>query len=717
MAELQYEFRKRLLEVHKKNRRVEKPLEKGQIEITSDWCIVVPREDEFLVRVGRDLEDYFFTSMNVEVSLTTRAVERNAILYAVDPTMETGAYRVEVSESLVRLVGENPRATAQASYLLEDLMNVEEAPYLTIGCEERKQRYHTRMVHSGFSLDIFPNEHLNMIAHHGFTAILLFTRGIDHTSYGYTDFNDIIRRAAAYGLDTYAYSYMKSYRHPDDADAEEYYDNLYGELFRRCPGLKGVTLVGESVEFPSKDERTTGLVGIHNFDADGNRLHPDKVRPGWFPCRDYPEWLNLVKKVIRRQNPKADVVFWTYNWSNRPRELREALTERLPTDISLEATFEMSQRVNIDGVPAEATDYTLFLTGAGEYFTSEAEIARRRNIPLYSMTNTAGLTWDVGTVPYEPAPYQWLKRFEAVNEAHEKYGLEGLMECHHYGVYPSFISELAKAMFTEPNPDGNAIIERLIKRDWGEEHLETVKEAYRLFGEAISRLVTTEQDQYGPMRIGPSYPIVMYNHKELEIPFGKHAMHGENRICFPNYTYPFYEEGKYDKLVGEARLYKQSAAQFLKGAEMLKAILSQVAEGKRDDAQRIAGIAEYMGRAVLTTYHVKENYLLKYALLTDESIDFSATVERVADIMRAEIANAEAALPLVDFDSRLGYEPSMDYMGHREAIEWKLAIQREILENELPALCRDGVVKDRDPFHLPRNMWVINWQKHYKKPE
>ena len=332
------------------------------------------------------------------------------------------------------------------------------------------------------------------------------------------------------------------------------------------------------------------------------------------------------------------------------------------------------------------------------------------------MTNTAGLTWDVGVVPFEPAPYQWLKRFEAVNEAHDKYGLVGLMECHHYGVYPSFISELAKAMFTEKTPDGGAIIERLIKRDWGEEHLETVKEAYRLVGEAISCLVTTNEDQYGPMRIGPSYPIVLYRHKELEIPFGKHAMHGENRICFPNYTYPFYFDGYYDKLVGEARLYKRSAEQLIESAEMMKAILPQVAESKRDDARRIAGIAEFMGRATLTTHHVKENYLLKYALLTDESIDFSATVDRVADVMRAEIANAEATLPLVDFDSRLGYEPSMDYMGHRAAIEWKLAIQRDILENELPALKADGTVKDRDPFHFPRSIWAINWRKHYKNP-
>lgn len=707
MAELQYAFRERMLEVHKKNRRVDRPLENGQIEITADWCIVVPREDAYLARVGRDLEDYFFTSMNVEVTLTTRASEQNAIVYAVDPFMETGTYRVEVSERLVRLVGQNPRAAAQASYLLEDLMNLAEAPYLALGVEKRVQRYRARMVHSGFSLDTFPNEHLNAIVHQGFNVILLFTRAYNQTSFGPTDFNDIINRAADYGLDTYAYSYMKSYKHPGDADAEEYYDGLYGELFRKCPLLKGVVLVGESVEFPSRDERTTGLVGPTNYAPENKYLLKTKRRPGWFPCRDYPEWLNMVKGVIRRVRPEADVVFWTYNWGWADKDLRLSLIDNLPTDISLEATFEMFEDTEREGVPARSVDYTLFITQAGKYFLSEAEAAKKNNIPLYSMTNTAGLTWDVGTVPYEPAPYQWLKRFKAVNEAHDQYGLVGLMESHHYGVYPSFISEIAKAYFTEEHPRGEAIIDRILARDWGRENLDVARAAFRMIGDAIENMVTTEEDQYGPMRIGPSYPILLYSDKDLVIPFGEGAMHGQNRICFPNYTYSLYREGYFDKLAGESRLYKKSADALIKGAEMLFALIPSLPEGKRDEARRIAGIAEFMGRTVLTTHHVKETYFRKYALLTDENVDFEGVLCELEEIFKAEIENAKATLPLVDFDSRLGYEPSMDYMGHRAAIEWKLSVQERVLREDIAAIRRDGCVKDRDPMHFPRK--IFDW--------
>lgn len=705
MAEIQYEFRKRMQEVHKKNRRIEKPIGERQIEVTSAWTVVLRKESDFLVRVARDLEDYFFVSMNVSIQTDTVCPDSNYILYEIDPALKENAYAVVVEKNGIRLVGQTERAAAQASYLLEDLMNLEEAPFVTVGREERVPRYRTRMVHSGFSLDLFPDGHLSALAHQGFTAILLFTRAKDETSYGHTDFNDIIRRAAMYGLDTYAYSYMVSEKHPDDEDAEEYYDNLYGDLFRRCPGLKGVTLVGESVEFPSKDERTTGLVGREANAKAYPPGTPRPPRPGWFPCRDYPEWLGLVKKVIRRVSPDADIVFWTYNWGNKPRELRLELIEHLPTDISLQATFEMFQDTEREGVRGQATDYTLFITEAGDYFKSEAEVAGRRSIPLYSMTNTAGLTWDVGTVPYEPAPYQWLKRYRAVNEAHEKYGLVGLMECHHYGVYPSFISEIAKAMFTEQAPDGEKIVERILVRDWGREHLESVKQVFRDFGDAIGNLITTNEDQYGPMRIGPSYPIVLYSHKDLVIPFGKHAMHGENRICFPNYTYPFHREGMYETCQGESRLYKDAARKLIDGAHRLQELLASLPEGKREEAQRIAGIAEFMGRAVLTTHHVKETYFRKYALLTDGNVDFNGVLDEIADIFRAEIENAKATIPLVDFDSRLGYEPSMDYMCHREALEWKIKLQTEILEGEIEALRRDGTVKNRDKVHFPRGIW------------
>jgi hypothetical protein len=56
--------------------------------------------------------------------------------------------------------------------------------------------------------------------------------------------------------------YLKSALHPDDPGAEAHYDRVYGSVFASCPGFKGIVMVGESVQCPSKDERTTGTSSL-----------------------------------------------------------------------------------------------------------------------------------------------------------------------------------------------------------------------------------------------------------------------------------------------------------------------------------------------------------------------------------------------------------------------------------------------------------------------
>ena len=703
MAELNYEFKKRLAGVHKKNRRVEKPLGEGEIAVTSAWTVAVPADDAFLQRVGRDLQDYFFTSMGVEVGYTTKCPARRAIVYVIDGRLKKdGAYRIEVTPSRIKLIGKDARAAAQASYLLEDLMNLAEAPYVKLGRVDRAPIFRCRMVHSGVAEDEFPDAHLNAIAHSGINTVLLFVRDINRASTRFVDFNDVIRRAEKFGIDVYAYSYMKSRLHPDDEGAEEFYDGLYGNLFRKCPGFKGVVFVGEDMAFPSKDPRTSGLPAGQKLYPDGTK--PTKPHPGWFPCSDYPQWVNLVKKIIRREQPDADIIFWTYNWGKCDEAARIDLIEHLPKDISLQATFEMFENLERDGVPCRTTDYSLFFPGPGKYFLSEAKAAGRCGIPLYGMTNAAGLTWDVGTVPYEPVPYQWLKRYAAMRECHDKYGLVGSMECHHYGFYPSFISELAKAYFTEQNPNGEEILERLIVRDWGAENLDTVKQAYHLFSEAVNDLTTTDEDQYGPMRIGPSYPLVLFNDHNMVIPYAPYAHFGNNYICRPNYAYPIHLPAKRVQFEGEIRLYKHSAERFIAGAELLKKLLPALPANKREDAQRIAGIGEFMGRAALTTHNVKRWYLRKTALL-EKNADFPRLLEELRAIAAEEIENAKAAIPLVDFDSRLGYELSIEYMCDRAHLEWKIGVMERILREDIPELARNGKVLNPTRMDYPRGTW------------
>ena len=54
-------------------------------------------------------------------------------------------------------------------------------------------------------------------------------------------------------------------------------------------------------------------------------------------------------------------------------------------------------------------------------------------------------------------------------------------------------------------------------------------------------------------------------------------------------------------------------------------------------------------------------------------------------ICRSEVENAENTIPIVEFDSRLGFEPSMEYMTDKAHIEWKLNLIKDVIDRELPS--------------------------------
>lgn len=699
MKENNYDFRKRLLEVHKTNRRDYgiKPLP-SEVMIDDGWLILLnERAERVLVNAAKDLAEFLLVSMGVSVSIkkcpdirTEAANDKSRIILTTREELEEfgGAldtprsYRLQCNSKGIIICGYDERGTAQGCYYLEDLMNLVSAPILKESDISRKPLFSPRMVHSGYGLDMFPDAHLNAIAHAGMDAILVFAKDADLTPHGYMDFNELIYRAQGYGLDVYAYSYLKSMKHPDDSDAEDYYDSTYGRLFEKCPGFKGIVMVGESVEFPSKDPRASGKFYYENT-IDG--LPTGKPSPGWWPCYDYPKWLEMIKKVVKKNSPKADIVFWTYNWGYVEAEHRIELLRNIPTDITLLVTFEMFEKLKTENVTSTCVDYTLSFEGPGQYFISEAEIAKERGIKLYTMCNTGGLTWDIGVIPYEPTPNQWIKRHDALLTAREKWALSGLMESHHYGWWPSFISEIAKWAYWSPSPSSDEVCRKIAARDFGSENVESVIKAWSAWSLGIKHYVSTNEDQYGPFRIGPAYPLVLM--RNVKIPSVPHAMFGGNEIC--NTLYGPYDAGRCSlfqfRLPVELRSLQKMADYFSDGVVSFEEVYDKLPEAKKKDAFYLINMGKFIVNCVKTTIHVKQWYMLKCKLLTETDEDkLCETIYEMTRIGKAEIRNAEETIPLVEADSRLGWEPSMEYMTDAYHLKWKIRQVEMVLENELP---------------------------------
>ena len=677
MGEINYAFRERMLKAHTRHFRDDDHWEKiaGTL-VTNAWEIVYPECcEEVLEYAARDLCEFLSVSMDVFVRVRrTNDIEnecankKNKILLytGMVASEEKLAYRIWADDDAIIVVGKTPRAVAQGVYFIEDRMRVHLGPVIEYMDEVRQPLFHTRMIHSGFGLDMFPDEHMRAIARNGITSILVFTKGVDRTPHGYLDFNNLIYRANRFGVDVYAYSYMKSEVHPSVPGAEEYYEGTYGNLFDKCPGLKGVVLVGESVEFPSKDPH------VCPYGWEYLKEHPEAnpnhlPSPGWYPCEDYPEWIDLVKGIIRKHKKDADFVFWSYNWGYVNREARLKLIRRLPTDISLLVTFEMFEKFQKPGdVTVSCVDYTLSFEGPGEYFRSEAEEAKKRGIPLYAMSNTGGLSWDIGVIPYEPCPDQWNRRNEGLIKAHDDWGLSGLMDSHHYGFWPSIVSELAKIAFWSPKADYETALCELIERDYGEKNVETVREVFRNYSDAIRAYVSTNPDQYGPFRIGPAYPLLYKEEAILDSPF--YAMHHHNMICDTMYKY---DMDKLHYLDYEIKSLSEMEALLKKGSDALLAVTDSLCGRQKEAALDLYGIGRFMQYTARCAVNTKMWYLLKLEFMKNGG-NKKDVANKMTEIAKDEIENARKTIPLVERDSRLGFEPSMEYMCDKAHLEWKI---------------------------------------------
>jgi len=681
-VEKPYDFRARLADVHRPNRRDWKLVPSAdEFAFADGQGIALPSDAPALVRTAtEDFRDYLLTSMGVNVSVRQGAVCPAAVRVTLDGSLKPRAYKIGVTaERGVDIRAFDAKAAAQALYRLEDRMNLRCAPFLRAGDELRRPRFSPRMTHSGWGCDQFPDAHLAQMAHYGLDAILIFVKDVDVTKgVKHIDIADTIRRAKSYGLDTYLYSYVVAFHHPDEPDAAQAFADSYGRIAAAYPEAKGIIFVGESCQFPSKDERVLPYCYWEKEKIAAHRAKGDN-RPtaGWFPCRDYPDWLNAVKGAIRAKAPNMEIVFWSYNWGYHPENLRLQLIDALPRDITLQATFEMFERVTKrNGLKSGVADYSLVYEGPGSYFSSEAKRAKELGLPMYAMSNTGGHTWDFGTIPFDPFPYQWKKRFDAVVKAHDDWNLAGLMENHHYGWWPSFVSELSKEAYTEGGMSFDEHLAAIALRDYGAANVDAVLAVWKEWSERIVDMHATDENQYGPFRYGPAYP---FNAMEPDL-------RDEDLPIRPMYLTLNYRTraSKDAELVQQLELLKPMAEAFLAGgAKFLALAEAETDAARRDNASRMGWQGEYMGRCCLTACNVKS------ATMAERAKD-RAKVEAIA---REEYANAKAALKLVEQDSRLGWEPTMLYRGGPDAIRWKL----RYLEEHYGVLRKCGIMTSKQP--------------------
>ena len=672
MIEKNYDFRARHWQYHKPDlRRDDRPVQADEILLDDSWYLgCAPDASENTLNALKDFQDYLFVSMKLSLKLVRKKSCRT-LWFQRDEQLKKG-FVIEASEEGI-CVSICSGFDFPAMVYLEDTMSLEGMPVIPAGKICRKPLYTSRQVHSGCGIDEYPDQELAATIHAGYDVIALYLTGIDQTPSGHCNINDLIKRAAKYDIRVMLFNYVQTFVHPDEPGAQEKFDAAYGEFFKRYPGIMGLFLCGESLEFPSKDPATTGCPRrlCHN---DGI---PDiKPTPGWYPCYDYPAYLACIEKAVHKHAPHVEIYFETYNWGYTPLDVREKFLKNVPPGIIISVTYEIFAQKTLEGLQTPVMDYTVSTDGPGYYFTSECETAAKYGIPLQGNVNTAGIGWDFGTVPYVPVPQRWLKRDLDLRKACKDWNLNSHYATHHYGWWNSVAADLGKwSSWEDFEPDYDQLLEKIAIRDYGRAAAPHVLKAWDFWSRAMEHYTASNEDQYGPWRVGPAYPFIFHpnitrtmGYREIKFPTAPHAHFGAAIIR------TFYQPCENEN---QSPGFLRYPAEIRSLEKMLKLWEEGLAEAQfaenNENGQRLIALGKFIRNSIITTLNIKHWWKLNTAMVNSENAqDALAILEKIENIAKSEIQNALDTIPAVETDSRLGWEPSMEYVCDRWHLEWKV---------------------------------------------
>ena len=170
--EKNYDFRKRMLIVHKPGIREESAVKSfNGIIVDASWEIVYAKSDDpVLANAAYDFKEFLEVSHGVSVNarecsdisdvLNNPDKRIIAVDFPVSPESAPGfteplAYRLIAGRGII-VCANSARGAAQGLYYTEDLMNCNLGPMLSPCDISRKPLFSPRMVHSGYALDVYP---------------------------------------------------------------------------------------------------------------------------------------------------------------------------------------------------------------------------------------------------------------------------------------------------------------------------------------------------------------------------------------------------------------------------------------------------------------------------------------------------------------------------------------------------------------------------------
>lgn len=639
------------------------------------------------------------------------------------------AYRIVVSRDACRLIAADTEGIRRAIIYLEDEMQRREGAFLPIGEIARRPFIRTRISRCFFappshassvgmepelasSIDYYPEEYLNRLAHDGINALWLGTTFRDLlpskiiTEYGEDSerrikrLNEIIEKCRRYGIAIYLFASepASSFRNPtllkykDICGTEfwgaenytfchisergaAYIEEAFTTLFRSVPKLGGLMMIttGETTSSCGSIPRLTCPRCLARFGTVAKTLAD---------CE------RAIRDVIDREAPHIDFISWTYSQRAWPLEmLDETCEERDPRIIHMQ-NFEDMCEVEQLGKTRLAADYWLSVVGPGRVFSRSLAINRRRGVRMFAKIQACS-SHEISTVPYVPVPGILYDKYRFMREN----GVEGVVQCWYFGNYPCLMNKAACELAFEPFfPKKHDFLRHLAGITWGR-HAEEVATAWERIEAGYREFpVSISFEWLGPMQDSPVSPLHLLP-VDLPMPstwlLGLGNPSGGDRIG--DCMLCGHTEEEADILTG--RVADGARA----GAEILAALPS----GEHYDRTEQQDVAASLALIFESGHNITRFYTLRRYLGIGKG-DPTAVLDEMEAIARREIEISTALIPITTRDTRIGYHSEAHgYKIFPEKLRWRIGEVETVLREEFPAV-RQRIAEGLPPLAFYR---------------
>jgi len=469
---------------------------------------------------------------------------------------------------------------------------------------------------------------------------------------------------------------------------KQYLRESIQQLFREAPGLDGAVFIVGGEGFYHCFMRPFGVEKGHTNCARCEALGPDTV---------VSNLCNELAAAAREINPNAEIIAWPYSamhvWSSDAAQ--SGFIAKLKPGTGIFTEIEKDEYVaKPDGVNKHIWDYSIDLIGPGERAKQQIAACRAAGVPIY-LKSEPELGFEAPRLPHIPCMDRWAARANALADS----GADGAW------VFPAFrpnygtsAAELNKYFWNFPVPDKDVFLDAFARRIAGDAAGADLRKAWAHVSKAVEYSPELPSYYNGPYYLGPAHPMCADIGAELpEVFYGYYLFMAEIDDAEGMKKRPTFVKSPTGDVPVFARYYRDMARELKAAVDAIDAAATKVPERCKLTFDAEVSPLRWFYHTARTGANFYESCMLRdkihgvlanEAATAEEKSAARESLEKWRGILEDELANTQAALPVMEADTRLDFRFGGDHTFSHGAdmIRAKLDILQKELGEYLPEL-------------------------------